>query len=223
MRVLRSGRAPTSAHPATPPRSGATSLLLLFALLVAFGLGFLAPQVDLRFADYQRLATARERALQLGVAIPAVEDSVTASVSFDATAGSVPAEVRLPGGPAAAFAGEAWSLEVRVAGESAWLRLMNLQPFPVLVVGLDAGGAARRALDPAWVVMEDRDLLLQTEDGALVLRAARGPGSQTVRVRLPREAATGGELAILCRLWNVPGPEARAPVLESLPVFEAAP
>lgn len=100
------------------------------------------------------------------------------------------------------------------------LRLVNLQPFPVQIAGLDAGGAGVRALDPAWVLPEDRALLVEAGD-ALVLRAARGALPQPVRMRLPWTLTTAGgdALTLAARLWDAPAPELRIPVTE----FEAAP
>lgn len=96
------------------------------------------------------------------------------------------------------------------------LRLVNLQPFPVEIAGLDAGGAGTRALDPAWVAPEDRALLVAA-DGALVLRAARGALPQPVRARLPWNLTTAGgdALTLVVRLWNAPAPELRIPVTEA--------
>jgi len=100
------------------------------------------------------------------------------------------------------------------------LYMTNLQPFPLQIVGLDAGGAGLRPLDPAWTLPEDRECLLESGD-AFVLRATFGPASQSVRVSLPKNliAASGDGLAIVCRLWDVNGPELRVPAID----FEAAP
>ena len=54
--------------------------------------------VDLRFADYERLSSARERALQQGMYVPLPEEAVTARVTFADARGQVAAELRLPGG-----------------------------------------------------------------------------------------------------------------------------
>ncbi len=95
------------------------------------------------------------------------------------------------------------------------LRLANRQPFPVQIVGLDAGGAALRPLDPAWVPAEERAHLVEAGE-ALVLRAATGALPQPVRLHLPREmtAAGGDTLAVVYHLWGVDGPELRVPVAE---------
>ncbi|HPD42162.1 MAG TPA: hypothetical protein PLD43_11470 [Anaerolineae bacterium] len=109
------------------------------------------------------------------------------------------------------------------AGEDFVLRLTSLQPFPLEVTGLDVGGVARRALDPAWVRSQDRALLLKAEN-ALVLRAMDGELPQTVELLLPREAlAPGGELTLFCRVWDADAPEGRVAVLETLPLFEETP
>ncbi len=95
------------------------------------------------------------------------------------------------------------------------LRLTNLQPFPVQIAGLDAGGAGVRALDPAWVLPEDRALLVESGD-ALVLRAARGALPQPVRVRLPWNLTTAGgdALTLVARLWDALAPELQIPVTD---------
>ncbi|HOS79738.1 MAG TPA: hypothetical protein PLJ24_05695, partial [Anaerolineae bacterium] len=79
--------------------------------------------VDLRFADYERLSSARERALQQGVYVPLSEEAVTATVTFADAGGQVAAELRLPGGAAQGAADAGWTLELRPAGARAWRRL----------------------------------------------------------------------------------------------------
>lgn len=95
------------------------------------------------------------------------------------------------------------------------LLLANLQRFPLLVVGLDAGGAALRSLDREWVELENRGRLV-TDGDLLILRGASGDLLQPVRVRLPWNLATAGgdALAIVCRVWGSSGPELRIPVTE---------
>ncbi len=104
------------------------------------------------------------------------------------------------------------------------LHLTNLQNFPVMVMGLDAGGAAMHALDPAWVFPEDRAGIVEDGD-TLVLRAARGSLPIAVRLRLPRNLTSvrGDALYVVCRLWNAPTPELRVPIVELAPDPEAAP
>lgn len=101
------------------------------------------------------------------------------------------------------------------------LQLVNTQPFPLHIMGVDAGGAALHSLDPAWVIAADRPHLIDADEN-LVLRAASGAQVQPVRLRLPwRLAATGGDtLFVVGRLWEAGAPELRVPVLES---GEAAP
>jgi hypothetical protein len=96
------------------------------------------------------------------------------------------------------------------------LYVANLQPFPLQIVGLDAGGAGLRPLDPAWTLPEDRECLLESGD-AFVLRATFGPASQPVRLSLPWDLTTAGGdgLTIICRLWKVNGPELSTPVTNS--------
>lgn len=95
------------------------------------------------------------------------------------------------------------------------LSLANLQPFPVQIVGVDAGGAGLHALDPTWVLPEDRTQLVEA-GGAFVLRAVSGALPQPARVSLPRDlTATGGDgLTIICRLEDANGPELRVPVVD---------
>ncbi len=100
------------------------------------------------------------------------------------------------------------------------LHIANPHPFPIYIVGLDAGGMGVRALDPAWVKAEDRGHLIAAE-GAFVLRAASGALPPPVRVALPRHLTMAGEegLTLVCRLWGTDGPTLRAPVTD----FEAVP
>ncbi|MFP4344174.1 MAG: hypothetical protein ACLFU8_05730 [Anaerolineales bacterium] len=109
-------------------------------------------------------------------------------------------------------------------GQGFVLSLANLQPFPLEITGLDAGGAALRTLDPAWVYPEDGVLLVESGD-ALVLRAAQGALPREVRLRLPWELTTAGgdTLTLIGRLWEVPAPELRIPVGEAFPEPERTP
>lgn len=93
------------------------------------------------------------------------------------------------------------------------LQLANRQSFPLLIIGLDAGGAGIRGLDPAWVQSEDRALLLEDEE-TLVLRAAQGSLPQPVRLALPWDLTTAGgdTLFMVFRLWGTSSPAVRAPV-----------
>ena len=97
------------------------------------------------------------------------------------------------------------------------LHLANLQAFPVVIMGLDAGGSRMHGLDPAWVLPEDRGGIVEDGEG-LVLRAARGALPRTVRLRLPRDLATAGgdTVYVVCRLWNAPSPELRVPIAEAV-------
>ncbi len=107
------------------------------------------------------------------------------------------------------------------SGDDFILRLTNVQPFPVQVTGMDVGGAARRTLELSWVKPEDRGALLENDAGAFVLRGLGGSGSQPLEVQLPRELLfPGGELVLLCKVWDAPVPEGRLRVLETLPLLE---
>lgn len=102
------------------------------------------------------------------------------------------------------------------------LRLSNVQPFPVEVVGLDIGESARLSLDPAWVSESDRISLVDEPGTAarVVLRAAVGSTPRSIRLRVPPEALpAGGEwvwqspdaIQIITRLYgldnqNIPVP-----------------
>lgn len=100
------------------------------------------------------------------------------------------------------------------------LHIANPHPFPIHIVGLDAGGMGVHTLDPAWAAEEDRVHLVNAE-GAFVLRAASGALPHPVRVALPRQLTTAGEegLTLVCRLWGTDGLELRAPVRD----FETTP
>ena len=110
------------------------------------------------------------------------------------------------------------------SGDDFVVRLANLQPFPLQVTGVDVGGAARRDLELSWVDSESRGALLENAAGAFVLRAASGNTPQPIEVHLPRELlSSGGELVLLCKLWDAPAPEVRVSVLETLPLLEEQP
>ncbi len=109
-------------------------------------------------------------------------------------------------------------------GATLTLYLANRQPFPLHIVGLDAGGAGLRALNPAWVLPEDRARLVEAE-GALVLHAAADAVARPTRLHLPREivAAGGVDLILVSRLWGMDGPLLRVPVREPARLFEVEP
>lgn len=95
------------------------------------------------------------------------------------------------------------------------LIVANLQPFPILVSGLDMGGTSNRELEPEWIIPADRAHTLEI-DNAIVLRAADGPLPSPVRLSLPWDltAAGGDVLRLICRIWDAPGPELRVPVTD---------
>lgn len=110
------------------------------------------------------------------------------------------------------------------SGDDYVVRLVNLQPFPLHVTGVEAGGAARRDLELSWVNPAGSGALLENNAGAFVLRAAGDNALQPLEVRLPRELLSpGGELVLLCKLWDAPTPEMRVSVLETLPLLEEQP
>jgi len=91
------------------------------------------------------------------------------------------------------------------------LRLSNVQPFPVEIVGVDIGESAFLNPDPAWVAESDRVSLVDAPD-AVVLRAAVASLPREVRLRVPPEALpTGhewdwqnpGEIHIVARLFGL--------------------
>lgn len=106
------------------------------------------------------------------------------------------------------------TLEPDGVGFALWL--VNRQAFPVQILGLDAGGAGLRSLDPAWMSDAERAQLVASGD-AFVLQGATGALPQPVRIALPRNltAAGGDTLYVVARFWGVDGPEARIPVQES--------
>lgn len=110
------------------------------------------------------------------------------------------------------------------SGDDFVVRLANLQPFPLHVTGVEAGGAARRDLELSWVNPAGSEALLENAAGAFVLRAAASNALQPLEVRLPRELlSSGGELVLLCKVWDAPAPEVRVSVLETLPLLEEQP
>jgi hypothetical protein len=110
------------------------------------------------------------------------------------------------------------------SGDDFVVQLVNLQPFPLHVTGVDVGGAARRDLELSWVNPAGSGALLENAAGAFVLRAAGEYAPQPLEVRLPRELLSpGGELVLLCKLWDAPTPEMRVSVLETLPLLEEQP
>jgi hypothetical protein len=149
LRISDTGRATSSSSSALFGQTSGTSLLV-FSLIAAFVLGFLAHQyrwvelplqwgaaliswrartvlpsvnLEVRFDDYKRLSGLRDRALQLGVHVPFEEESIAAVLVRDAGSRES-VMVRLPGGPV--LPGEAWPLDVRHADAVTWLRLTPL-------------------------------------------------------------------------------------------------
>ncbi len=91
------------------------------------------------------------------------------------------------------------------------LRLGNVQPFPVEIVGLDVGENVLLTVDPTWVAESDRSLLVDVP-GAVVLRAAVGSTTHYLHLRVPPEALpTGrelvgqppGEVRVVTRLFGL--------------------
>ncbi|MGC9468126.1 MAG: hypothetical protein ACP5HS_06015 [Anaerolineae bacterium] len=116
----------------------------------------------------------------------------------------------------------ALAAELDRAGTAYVLRLANLQPFPVEVIGLEAQGGRIQELDPGWVLPEDQGDLVEGAD-ALVLQGARSAVPETVSLRLP-ENVYGGRVAALgvaCRLWGAETPELWVPLRDARAPFEA--
>jgi hypothetical protein len=104
------------------------------------------------------------------------------------------------------------------------LRLVNLQSFPLLILGLDAGGESMRPVDPTWVFPEDSTRVVASGE-ALVLRSPQGALPQAVRLQLPWDLTTAGgdTLFVVYRVWGTAAPEVRTPVTEPLTAGETAP
>lgn len=109
------------------------------------------------------------------------------------------------------------------------MRLSNVQPFPVEVIGLDIGESALLPLDLAWVSEADRPSLVETSGAAehIVLRAAVGSMSRSIHLRVPPEALLAGRewvwqtpdaIQVVARLYGLDGAEIPVPVgHENLP------
>jgi len=79
--------------------------------------------LEIRFNDYQRLSSLRDRARQSGVHVP-FEDEAVRAVMVSNTGQRHTVALRLPGGPATLADGEAWTLELRQGDAGDWLRLI---------------------------------------------------------------------------------------------------
>ncbi|MEE8390105.1 MAG: hypothetical protein V3S14_04815 [Anaerolineae bacterium] len=97
------------------------------------------------------------------------------------------------------------------ADDALVVRLSNVQPFPVEIVGLDIGENVFLDVTPAWVAESDRALLVDVPD-AVVLRAAVASVPRGVRLRVPPEALprgrewdwqNPGEIQIVTRLFGL--------------------
>ena len=102
------------------------------------------------------------------------------------------------------------------------LRLDNVQPFPVQVVGLDIGESALVPVDPAWVPDSDYASLVEMTDVAdanvqaqagIILRAAAASIPRTIHLRIPPQALPTGydwiiqssdQLHVIARLAGLP-------------------
>jgi hypothetical protein len=93
--------------------------------------------------------------------------------------------------------------------EGMWFGLANLQQLPVEIVGLNVDENVFVAGDPAWVVTDDRPLILQ--DGAgLTLRGLDGPVPHYVHFRVPFETLggrEGGTVRATVRIAGLPSQE----------------
>ena len=72
------------------------------------------------------------------------------------------------------------------------LRLSNIQPFPVEIIGLDIGENAFLPVSPTWVAEADRELLVENPDG-VILRATVASTPRAVHLQVPLEALPVGQ------------------------------
>ncbi len=93
------------------------------------------------------------------------------------------------------------------------LRMGNIQPFPVEIVGLDVGETVFLTVDKTWVVEADRASLVDVP-AAVVLRAAAASRPRYIQLQVPPEALpaghdwvwqTPGQIRIVTRLWGSTG------------------
>ncbi|MCP4537071.1 MAG: hypothetical protein GY832_07980 [Chloroflexi bacterium] len=99
------------------------------------------------------------------------------------------------------------------ADDALVVRLSNVQPFPVEIVGLDIGENVFLDIPPAWIDESDRALLVDVPD-AVIVRAATASVPRDVHLRVPPEAIprdhewdwqNPGEIQIVTRLFGLTG------------------
>lgn len=116
--------------------------------------------------------------------------------------------------------------EIESNGEGLLLRLRNVTPFPLQIIGLDVGEEIVLPVEPGWVVESDRTLLVEDpEEGqGVILPALEGALPAVIQVQVPLEALgvqgeAGEGIFITTRVWGLEGVQ-RVPVtsrLEGMP------
>ncbi len=105
-------------------------------------------------------------------------------------------------------------------GDVLWLRLRNVQPFPVEVLGLELGGEAFLPLQQAWIDAEDRPGLAASQGARVILRAWGDRMAPGVDVRVPLSAlpivmeGREDEIRVVTRLWGLDDRQVVMPVRE---------
>ncbi len=96
------------------------------------------------------------------------------------------------------------SAEAYEASGMLFLRLANVQTFPVEVLGLDLGEKAFVLLDPGWLAASDHGRVVAASEG-VVLRAFSGDPESGVTLLIPLTAlpAEATELRVVARPWGV--------------------
>ncbi|MBN1875505.1 MAG: hypothetical protein JXA33_14850 [Anaerolineae bacterium] len=99
--------------------------------------------------------------------------------------------------------------DVTEEGDALVVRVRNVLPFPVEIVGLDLGERAFLPFDPDWVAAMDarsRDDVLSEISESLVLRGVlAGHAADDVYLYIPLSAlpADSGDIQILTQLWGL--------------------
>lgn len=116
------------------------------------------------------------------------------------------------------------SATLEVEGTDYVLKVSNLRPFPIQLIGLDAGGSGLQVIDPAWITEADMGKLIVNGQDT-ILKANTSAYAKPVHIHLsrPLTAAGGDSLSIVCQLWNVPGPVLYVPVIEQDQLAEDLP
>jgi hypothetical protein len=101
------------------------------------------------------------------------------------------------------------------------LRLRNVQPFPVEVLGLELGGETFLPLQQAWISAEDRPWLAVPHQARVILRARWDRMAPVIDVRVPLSAlpivmeGREDEIRVITRLWGLEAQQLVMPVRES--------